>query len=175
MGITLSPLQYFHQMNHSNFQRRQLSAAAPLPGHIMPLSLSNSWTAQRQWTASRGCRCSLAGFILFCLRAAELSWMPTLWGRSFSWDFVLTCGITYWEDFNGFLTPIVACENSILQTHCCIYLHVHTFLWFREGTQKRLSLYLPPPSLHTCFSLCGKNIDWSQLVVEHMTERILTA
>lgn len=175
MGITLSPLQYFHQMNHSNFQRRQLSAAAPLPGHIMPLSLSNSWTAQRQWTASRGCRCSLAGFILFCLRAAELSWMPTLWGRSFSWDFVLTCGITYWEDFNGFLTPIVACENSILQTHCCIYLHVHTFLWFWEGTQKRLSLYLPPPSLHTCFSLCGKNIDWSQLVVEHMTERILTA
>lgn len=45
----------------------------------------------------------------------SISLNTTLRGSIFNRDLVCTFGITFWKDFNGFLTPIVACENSILQ------------------------------------------------------------
>lgn len=119
-----------------------------LAGHVKPLSLSSSWEHSSCGPLLGLPVQSAAGFILFCLKGAELSWTPTLRGCFFSRELVLTFGIIYWKDFNGFLTPTVACENSILQAHCYIYSYVHTFLWFWEETQKGLSLYPPPPSLH---------------------------
>lgn len=133
MGITLSPLPYLHKTNHSNIDECKL-----------PLGRSHHATESEQklkpaalWTACGAANPALMGFLLFCPKAAELSWIPTLWGSFFSQDLVCTFGITYWKDLKGFLPLIVACENSISQTRCRIYSRLHALLWFWEETQKK--------------------------------------
>ena len=79
--------------------------------------------------------------LLFCPKAAKCSVLPTLRGSFFSQDLVCTFGITYWKDFNGFLTPIVTCESSISQTCCHIYSHIHTFaLMLRRNSGEMFSV-----------------------------------
>ena len=79
--------------------------------------------------------------LLFCPKAAKRSALPTLRGSFFSQDLVCTFGITYWKDFNGFLTPIVTCESSISQTCCHTYSHIHTFaLMLRRNSGEMFSV-----------------------------------
>lgn len=132
MGITLSPLQYVHNTNHRDFAQRKLPVAASLAwAHPAP-----ECEPQLEAAAPVAPPGGLPGLP----PAHRAQRNACVWEDPH-----------VWEDFNGFLTPMVACENSISQTHSCVYLHVHTFLRFREETQKGLSRFLLPPSCHTSF------------------------
>lgn len=143
-----------------------VSRCWPSADRIIPLSLS---TAGKHSSNELLWGCQGCWWLVLFSSALELpsSWMLTLRGSFVSRDLVHTLGITSWKDFNGFLTPIVACENSVLQTRYCIYLRVHTFLWLWEATQRRVFLFIFHPLLSMFSFLCFKSSDQSQLVIEH--------
>lgn len=122
--------------------------------HFTPLRISKSCKLTLSGYP-RGCRDNLCliWFSSFLEQKHLAESLPHSWKEAAFTGFLLcTFGITSWKDSNGFLTLIVACESSILQTRCCIYLCIHTSLRCWEETQTLAQNPLPAPSPR-CLSL----------------------